>query len=68
MQRDGSRQGGNGAGDGNAELLLPGLANGNGKTDERLDAVECALRQQAERLTRIEPTLSCGAGGIEAGV
>ncbi len=41
-----------------AAFLLPGLVNGYGKIEKRLGAIEGALRQQAERLTRIERTLS----------
>jgi hypothetical protein len=44
-----------------APIQLPGLANGYGKIEqslglltERMAGIEGALRQQAERLTRIE--------------
>ena len=41
-----------------AAFLLPGLVNGYGKIEKRLDGIEGALCQQAERLARIERTLS----------
>ena len=43
-----------------AAFLLPGLVNGYRGIEKRLGAIEGALRQQAERLTRIEHTLSIG--------
>jgi hypothetical protein len=46
-----------------AAFLMPGLVNGYGKIEKRLGAIEGALLQQAERLTRIERGL-----GIEDAV
>jgi hypothetical protein len=40
-----------------AAFLMPGLVNGYGKIEARLAGIEGSLRQQAERLTRIEESL-----------